>query len=208
MDNTALIEAASIGLYISIALFVAGVVLTALCFWRLDIKNVYMIRSGRARRKTVNKLQEHNSMTGKLREDFDLDYTTGKLKKEGRKSGKTAEKNEADRLFIKAEHSGDTGSFNDTQPVEMPPAQKEAVREAERIAGARETDVLSPAADTVQLEPYPADQYADRINEAYNDAADDTYDGSGITETLYEPRVPMEIISKELIIHTNEIIDI
>jgi hypothetical protein len=203
MDNTTLITIASIGLKISIALFIIGLVLTVLVFWKLDIRNVYLIRSGRAKRKTVSKMQEHNSRTGKLREEFDLDYTTGKLKKEGRKSGRTAPK-EAEVPFVRAEHSGNTGSFSDSKNVEMPSAQKEAVRESEKKAETAETNVLTPTADTVQLDGCQPDNYAAWINDAY----DDTEEGGQVTETLYEVRVPIDIISKELIIHTNEIIEI
>ena len=204
MDNTTLISVASVGLICSIVLFLIGLVMSVLCYWRLDIKNIYLIRSGKAKRKTVSQMQEHNNRTGKLREDFDLDYATGTLKKEGRKSGKTAGKTEDELPFKRAEHSGDTGSFSDSRPTDMPAAQQEAVRESEKKAESAETNVLTQTPDTTQLSSYPSDGYAEWINDAY----DDPDEGGEVTETLYEARVPMEIISKELIIHTDEVIEL
>lgn len=199
MDNTTLIAVASIGLICSIVLFVIGLMLIGLCFWKLDIKNVYLIRSGKAKRRTVSQLQAHNAMTGNLRESLDLDYTTGNLKREGKTSEKTKE-----APFKRSSHSGDTGSFNESKPVEMPTAQQAAVRESERRAETAETNVLDTTPETTQLEDYQADNYSEWIKDAYDDADE----GGEVTQTLYEVRVPIDIISKELIIHTNEIIEI
>ena len=207
MDNTTLITVASVGLRISLVLLIIGAVLTVLLFWRFDIRNIYLIRSGKAKRKTVSKMQEHNNRTGKLREEFDLDYSTGKLRREGRKSGRTESAQDENTPFVRADHSGDTGSFSDQNQIEMPEAQQAAVRESERRAESKETDVLTSTEGTTLLDAYPPDQYASRIGEAYNDTPDDE-EGGEVTQTLYEPRVQIDIISKELIIHTNEIIEI
>lgn len=44
-------------------------VLALLMFFSFDIRTIFMIKTGRARQKTVDEMSEKNSRTGKLRED-------------------------------------------------------------------------------------------------------------------------------------------
>lgn len=178
-----LISFFTVGFWISVALTVIGLGLAVLSYRKYNIRKIYMIRSGKERRKKLADMEEQNQRTGKLRDDLDLDFSTGNLRKDREK------------------HSGRTEAFRTEIPVEMPKAQKAAVEESQRRAESRETGVLAPAVETAVL------------------MTEDTANDAGITEetavqTTVEQAVvptasiPFEIIRRELIIHTDETIEI
>ena len=51
----------------------AALILAVALFFLLDIREIFLIESGRARRKTVLEMNEKNQRTGKLREDTGSD---------------------------------------------------------------------------------------------------------------------------------------
>lgn len=89
MDNTEqLISLYHTGFIASAVLMVMGLVLAVLFFFLFDIRNIFLIRSGRAKQKTIEDMQARNLKTGKL--SAATPYTdSGELKKreEKRKSG-------------------------------------------------------------------------------------------------------------------------
>lgn len=54
---------------ICFAVAAVAFVIALLMFFSFDIKTIFMIKTGRARQKTVDEMSERNSRTGKLRED-------------------------------------------------------------------------------------------------------------------------------------------
>ena len=89
MDNTErLISIYHTGFIVCAILLVVGIALAVLFFFMFDIRNVYMIRTGRAKQKTIEEMQARNLKTGKL--STSAPYTdSGELrrKEEKRKTG-------------------------------------------------------------------------------------------------------------------------
>lgn len=179
--------------YVSLVLFAIGLILTALSFWRLNIREVYLIRSGKARRKSIGQLEAHNRETGKLRDTLDLDYTTGTLKKTSKKLARKSEKTSADTPLIPEIHSGNTGAFQNHEP--MPAAAS--------------TSSSEPASDnsyagvTMQLDTTAID-YESRMDAVYEKVVTGEL---AVTESA-PVGLPFTILSNELIIHTDEVIEI
>lgn len=211
MDMQTLSSFASICFRISVVIFVIGVILTALTYWKLNIREVYLIRSGKARRRTIVELEEHNRETGKLRDNLDLDYTTGSLKKTSRRLGRSSEMTGAEPVFRRELHSGDTGTFSTPVPSAEQESRKDAhPADTRSQTPAAETPYQRDSSETVQLDntiPATSGDYASRISTAYQEAETGEL-GKETAPPQPEPTIPVDIISCELIIHTNEIIEI
>lgn len=68
----------------STVLFFIGLLLAIIFFFMFDIRNVFLIRTGRAKQKTIEEMQARNLKTGKL--STDTPYTdSGELKKKEEK---------------------------------------------------------------------------------------------------------------------------
>ena len=98
MDNTErLISIYHTGFIVCAILLVVGIALAVLFFFMFDIRNVYMIRTGRAKQKTIEEMQARNLKTGKL--STSAPYTdSGELRKKDEKRKTGAFKTGAFRL--------------------------------------------------------------------------------------------------------------
>ena len=91
MDKMPLILTISqIGFRVCLALMLLGLALAAYTYWKFNIKEIYLIKSGKAKRKSIDILEAHNRETGKLRDSIDLDFTTGNLKRPSRRFGRSS----------------------------------------------------------------------------------------------------------------------
>ena len=202
MNMDMLIKFSSIGFRVSAVFFIIGTIMTLLTYWRLNIRQIYLIRSGKARSKSISILEEHNKETGNLRDVINLDFTTDGLKPPSGKLSKTMEIPRDDLLkFRSGEHTGETGVFNENNPSEMPEEQKKLVEEADRVKETRDTSVLADVGETVQLDKLDkaeSDSYTKRIADAYKMGDED--------QEMEEPKVAITVLSRELIIHTDEYI--
>ena len=216
MEMETLARVSSIGFRVSIVLFLIGLILTALVFWKMNIREVYLIRSGKARRRTIDQLEAQNRETGKLTDLPDLDYTSGPLKN-SKKLGKKTEKTEPESPFKKSTHSGNTGKFSTPEPAPAPvPKQPQKSGESARTQEYPAAEKTAPdpeqTGETVQLDnviPSTSNDYNNRIKTAYNPVPTGDLSGNPTaSERPPEPTVPVNITSCELIIHTDEIIEI
>ena len=67
MDNTEqLISLYHTGFIVCVVLFVIGILLAVACFFMFDIRNIFMLRTGRAKQQTIAEMQARNQKTGKL----------------------------------------------------------------------------------------------------------------------------------------------
>ena len=88
MENTEqLIAIYHTGFIVSIIVMCIGLALAVLFFFMFDIKNIFMIRTGRARQKSIADMQERNLQTGKLSSSPYTDSGEIRNKKERRKTG-------------------------------------------------------------------------------------------------------------------------
>ena len=85
MDNTEqLISIYHTGFTVCTLLLIAGIAMAVLFFFMFDIRNIFRIRTGRAKQQTISEMQERNLKTGKL--SIDSPYTeSGELKPKERK---------------------------------------------------------------------------------------------------------------------------
>lgn len=90
------IELYRLGFRISLIVAIVGCILMILFFLRFDIKTVFLIKTGRAKAKTVHKMQEANQKTGKLRDSTPVE---------------SALNNAANANANEKKHSGKTGAF-------------------------------------------------------------------------------------------------
>ena len=65
--------------YVCLALMLLGLASAAILFFRFDVRQIFMIRTGRAARQTIRKIAETNARTGRLQPGEDMDFTTGGL---------------------------------------------------------------------------------------------------------------------------------
>lgn len=229
MEMESLITVCSIGFRISIGVFILGLALAAFSYWKLNIKDVYLIRSGKAKRRSIGQLEAHNRETGKLRDSLDLDFTTGNLKKTGKRlRGNTEKTTEEASPFKKSSHSGNTGKFSTSAPTLPPETKKSEGDESKSVKSIivepekteeykiqiPEAPISGNAGETVQLDRIKEDSYAERISSAYQPMETGDLSKTAAIPAIHsesvpaEPSVPVNIISRELIIHTNEIIEI
>lgn len=79
MNNAqALIGAYQTGFYICMGVAILGFLCAAFIFFKFDIRTIFGIRTGRAAKRTIEKMAEVNAMTGRLHRE-DMDFTTGGL---------------------------------------------------------------------------------------------------------------------------------
>lgn len=64
--------------YICMAITVLGLANAVFLFFRFDIRTIFEIRTGRAAKRTIRRMEEANASTGRLRQE-DMDFTTGGL---------------------------------------------------------------------------------------------------------------------------------
>ena len=216
-----LINIYGIAFYVSIGVMGLGILIAVISFFRYDIRLIYRLRSGKEQRETVARLQEKNMMTGKLRDDLDLDFSTGQLSGEVTtgETGKTADQGKTGRTgrtgrfgrtgrtargstgrTRKSGHSGETGVFRENDPISMPKAQNAVVQLAQESA---ETDVLGVEEMTAQL----AESLSEERNQAYEYANNDrkTAAGAGDVRT-WNSSFRFTITENIMVIHTDETI--
>lgn len=58
------------GFIVCLVLFILFLLITVLLFFRFDIRNVIDLRTGRGAKKTIQKMEEINAKTGKLRQEM------------------------------------------------------------------------------------------------------------------------------------------
>ena len=241
MDMETLVNVSGILFRVSIGIFILGMIMVILSFWKMNIREVYLIRSGKAKRRTIEELEAINLETGRLKENIDFDYTTDGLRKTSsrlnRKTGKTAET--TGPTFKRSKHSGSTGQFKTDSPA--------VIRENNRKTGKKSimSDTAEPILDTAPetsilteetQEAKLSDQEqislpTESANTGKGETAKlevvpstsvDSVDYSGWIRNAYqtgatgdlgkpapmEPTVPITIISREMVIHTNECIEL
>ena len=88
MDNTEqLIAIYHTAFIVSALVMCIGLILAVAFFFLFDIKNIFMIRTGKAKQKSISEMQERNLQTGKLSSSPYTDSGEIRRKKEKRKTG-------------------------------------------------------------------------------------------------------------------------
>lgn len=64
--------------YISMAIMILGLANAVFLFFKFDVRTIFEIRTGRAAKRTIQKMAEANAMTGRLR-PLEMEFTTGSL---------------------------------------------------------------------------------------------------------------------------------
>lgn len=113
-------------------------------FFKFDIKKILDMKTGRGAKKTIQKMEEINARTGKLRQDM-VSYTPPVLKADERITYPTTSPNLAQQS---------QGSV--TQPVTESAAQTAPLSDT----GEQETTLLYQSSETTVLSHYPPAQPA------------------------------------------------
>ena len=176
-------------IYISIALAVVGLGLSIFFFFFFNIPDVYALMTGKAKRKTIERMAEQNSRTGKMQ------YITGTIR---------------DPSIPMIQHPADvqTAEIAYTQEFvqEAAPAQDTSVLSSGEtsVLGMGETSVL----DGGQTSVLSGGETAVLSNQEPQSG-----DTAGLAPRLPEPvqmqdacPVRFDITESTLVIHTNEII--
>lgn len=107
---------------ICIIFLILSILLAVLFFFLFDIPTIFMLRTGREKKLSLQKIAEHNAKTGSLHKNIDMDYTTMNLD------------DEQNKLFGKTEETTRLEIFNvtETAPSEPKPAamSKKAAKKA------------------------------------------------------------------------------
>lgn len=64
--------------YICMVITILGLANAVFLFVKFDVRSIFEIRTGRAAKRTIQKIAEANAMTGRLR-PVEMDFTTGGL---------------------------------------------------------------------------------------------------------------------------------
>ena len=208
-----------LGFRISMIVAIVGFALAVFFFFRFNIREIFLLMTGRAKAKTVKNLEERNEKTGKLRDDpFDLaseelaDAPSGSLaKKQG---------------FSRKKRSGNTGSFAipgdavpakaevlaETQPEEKPDSGADAVPGSKKD-GDSGADVIpaSPkaedsGADVIPASPKAEDSDADVIPASQKRADSEVEVGATEDLSRLTAKPSFRIIEDIVVIHTDELI--
>ena len=70
------LEIYRMGGIICVILLILSILLAVLLFFLFDIPTIFMLRTGRDKKLSLQKMAENNSKTDSLRKDVDMDYTT------------------------------------------------------------------------------------------------------------------------------------
>lgn len=191
MDNTErLINIYHTGFIVCAILLLVGIALAVLFFFMFDIRNVYMIRTGRAKQKTIEEMQARNLKTGKL--STNAPYTdSGELRKKDEKRKTGAFKTGAFRLPERRKATVEPPKESPKQPQPAPASSPgETVLLSETPAGA------DAAASAVKSAVNPnIDPLATEVLSTEKQAAEPAASKTGFRFTITE---------RTVIIHTSE----
>ena len=199
MENTEqLIAIYHTGFIVSIIVMFIGLALAVLFFFLFDIKNIFMIRTGRAKQKSIADMQQRNLQTGKLSSSPYTDSGEIRNKKERRKTG--AFKTGAFRFSDKKQ--GDV--VQPVQPVKRQPEATVALSNNDISGQAMETSLLAETNNSASKE------------EALLNMESPQYEAPGTTVLAGDDRQQMQaptsvkpkftVTERTIVIHTSEII--
>lgn len=174
---------------ICIAFAVLFLIISVVLFFLFDIKTIFNIRTGRAKKKTIKEMENANNNTGRLRVGGKT--LTSKLKAE--------DKNKVRSAVITPPQASDSQSSNATDVLTDN-------NKTEILSDNNLTEVLSPDLSLTQV-----------LRQDDNEATDITSELSELNTTTLGnknnlPEVKPEdinfvVVKKELYIHTDETID-
>lgn len=199
MENTEqLIAIYHTGFIVSIIVMFIGLALAVLFFFLFDIKNIFMIRTGRAKQKSIADMQQRNLQTGKLSSSPYTDSGEIRNKKERRKTG--AFKTGAFRFSDKKQ--GDV--VQPVQPVKRQPEATAALSNNDISGQAMETSLLAETNNSASKE------------EALLNMESSQYEAPGTTvlagndhpqvQTSTSAKPKFTVTERTIVTHTNEII--
>ena len=137
--------------YVCLGLCIVFLILSAIFFFKFDIRNIFNTKTGRSVRKTVQSMEEKNARTGSLRRPAGRGYT-GTLARSGG-IGRTGGLSPSKRL-------GKVRNVDMNELIQPPSRPTEALRTEQQSASSMETQVLSPEdlASTLEQKQKEADQ--------------------------------------------------
>ena len=137
--------------YVCLGLCIVFLILSAIFFFKFDIRNIFNAKTGRSVRKTVQSMEEKNARTGSLRRPAGRGYT-GTLARSGG-IGRTGGLSPSKRL-------GKVRNVDMNELIQPPSSPTEALRTEQQSASSMETQVLSPedSASTLEQIQKEADQ--------------------------------------------------
>lgn len=177
MDAVARISLYGTLFYVFLGIAVLGLALAVFFFVRFDIPTVRAMMTGRAKRKTVEKMQEQNAKTGNLR--YRYPGHTGDTGKSGR-TGKSGPTKDKPRI-----------THPETPP--QPPQQEERP----------ETSVLNQEQNTTVLQP---DLTATTVLGAPPPADFEPGETTRLTPPPAPVNIRFQLTETTLVIHTDEVI--
>ena len=121
--------------YVCLGLCIVFLILSAIFFFKFDIRNIFNTKTGRSVRKTVQSMEEKNARTGSLRRPAGRGYT-GTLARSGG-IGRTGGLSPSKRL-------GKVRNVDMNELIQPPSRPTEALRTEQQSASSMETQVLSP----------------------------------------------------------------
>lgn len=92
-----------IAFIVFLILTIVFLLLSIILFFRFNIRGIFDMRTGRGARRTIQKMQELNDQTGKLREDV-VNYTVSRLAPEDRIQLPPTEQKETEPLARPGDH--------------------------------------------------------------------------------------------------------
>lgn len=189
MENTEqLINIYHTGFIVCAVLLVVGIALAVACFFMFDIKNIFMLRTGRAKQQTIAEMQARNQKTGKL--SMDTPYTdSGSLKQPG-KSGN-------------AKKSGALKSAPKRPASVEPPVSASKKPVVERQTQSMETQLLTNSNETVvesnAQRQMPVQNYKDPMETEVLASAQRSEEPVNVS-----PGFRFTITERTIVIHTTE----
>ena len=137
--------------YVCLGLCIVFLILSAIFFFKFDIRNIFNTKTGRSVRKTVQSMEEKNARTGSLRRPAGRGYT-GTLARSGG-IGRTGGLSPSKRL-------GKVRNVDMNDLIQPPSRPTEALGTEQQSASSMETQVLSPEdlASTLEQIQKEADQ--------------------------------------------------
>ena len=189
MDNTEqLIAIYHTGFIVSIIVMCIGLALAVLFFFLFDIRNIFLIRSGRAEQKSISEMQARNLQTGKLSSSPYTDSGEIRRKKEKRKTGAFRSQEKKPGPVI--------------EPAKQPAELTEALQDSPVFGQVNETSILSTPNNNISSD------------ETLFEAASSQFEAqsSAAPEVRAEQKIPARAASdfkftvteRTIVIHTNE----
>ncbi len=199
-ESSRVINMLHTGFIVCLVLAIVFFLISVLLFFVFDIKNVFMVRTGRAAKKEIRKLQDENFNTGRLRapQNGSIYGNSGAMTQSGKMTERIQEKK-----TIPTTSGEETEQLAGMEETEL----LGSTEETEQLTSMEETELLGSTEETELLRDGEETELLSNIEETTVLGGEETT-VLNTANLANQPHLNRKyvILKDEMTIHTNEIV--